>query len=87
MDVANKDLRDGSVVANIFSNFINGGHNQCGFVDVVTSDHRYLQQESFSVFMDCIRIWASAYENNQYDGRNEYACRLSKEIVDKVIGR
>ena len=84
MNKEEMDLRDGSTVGNIFSNFINGGHNKGGFVDVITNDHRYLQQESFKIFLDCICSWARDYENGKYDARNEWACAISKQIVESL---
>jgi len=52
--------------------------NPKDFVEVVTGDHRCLQQSAFRLFVACIKEWAT---HEQYDGRNEATVTLSKRIV------
>lgn len=52
--------------------------NPKGFVEVVTNDHRSLQQSAFRLFAACIREWS---EHEFYDARNEATVTLSKRIV------
>lgn len=50
------------------------------FVNVVTTDHRTLQQSAFRTFMKCVEVWAENYESGNYDLRNEQTCKMSAEI-------
>lgn len=45
-------------------------------------DHRYLQQEMFKVCIEYIKVLAEHANNHRFDPRNEWACKLSKQIVD-----
>lgn len=62
--------------------------NDCGCNNFETarylasSMHRYLQNEFFKIVIYFICFMAKSYENNRYDGRNEYACKMSKRIYD-----
>lgn len=74
---------DGQYMAIQFSEFVNvSTHDRQAFADTVTSEHRYLQQEMFNAMMKCIENWADAYDNGQYDSRNEYAVKASKAMID-----
>lgn len=46
--------------------------------------HRYLVNSFFGVVLCFLGILAKNYENDQYDGRNEMACRLSKMMIDAL---
>ena len=46
--------------------------------------HRYLVNSFFGVVLRFLGILAKNYENGQYDGRNEMACRLSKMMIDAL---
>jgi hypothetical protein len=52
-----------------------------GFIDRVMQDHRYLQQQFFSMLMKIVRRYATAFENRDFDGRNECACKTAHEIA------
>lgn len=69
-----------------FSTWINGAYSSDikTFVESVTNDHRTLQQCTFTLVMGLIQAWAHAYDMDMYDGRNEFTCQKSKEILDKV---
>ena len=50
--------------------------------------HRYTQNEFFKLIIKLIKGWADKCDKGEYDGRNEYACKLSKklaEIIDDFI--
>lgn len=51
------------------------------FVEVVTGDHRTLQQAAFRLFISCIKEWAT---HEHYDARNETTVKLSKRIVEAL---
>ena len=46
--------------------------------------HRYLVNVLFGVVLRFIGILAKNYADGNYDGRNEYACRLSKIMIDEL---
>lgn len=52
--------------------------NPTEFVEVVTNDHRTLQQAAFRLFMASVREWAT---HEHFDARNEATVTLSKRIV------
>lgn len=51
------------------------------FVDVVTREHKTLQQSAFRLFMACVKEWAT---HEYYDDRNEATVKLSKRIVEAL---
>jgi hypothetical protein len=55
--------------------------NPTPFVEVVTQDHRTLQQAVFRLFAACVREWAT---HERFDDRNEATVRLSKRIVEAL---
>lgn len=57
-----------------------GGAKACAKKMAV--EHRYLQQEMFKVCLEYIKVLAENCEKGVYDGRNEWACKTSKFIVD-----
>ena len=46
--------------------------------------HRYLVNSFFGVVLRFIGILAKNYAEGNYDGRNEFACRLSKIMIDAL---
>lgn len=62
------------------SNAVNGCLNKEKFVDEFVKDHRYLQGEVFSLCLAIIE--RCARDDYGYDGRNEFAHRIAKEIVE-----
>lgn len=71
-----------------FSKFLNGGGSDDfkEFALSVLDDHRTLQQSAFSLFMECLHVWAIAYDKGLYDARNEFTCKKSKEIITTIEG-
>jgi len=73
---------DNAEFAHLFMDMVNsGGSRATDFAEVVTSEHRFLQGEAFTLFLFCIEEWAKAYANERYDGRNEAACKLSAVML------
>ena len=72
-----------NVFARFFSNFVNG---KCGskrkVAELMSYEHRYLQNEMFKVCLEYIKKLAENCEKGCYDPRNEYACKTSKKIID-----
>lgn len=50
----------------------------------MANDHRYLQGEFFKLCEFFIAILANNYEKGIYDGRNEYACKCAKTMIDAL---
>lgn len=69
-----------------FSNWINRGYFSDfeDFAELVLRDHRTLQQCTFSLLMILVQKWAEQHEQGFYDGRNQFTCEKSKEILEKV---
>lgn len=69
----------GKELAELFMDLVNSmGSRTEDFSDVVTSEHRYLQQEAFSMFLWCIEKWS---KHESYDMRNEYTIKASKVMM------
>lgn len=52
--------------------------------ETVNHAHRTLQQLMMRLFWACIKAWAKAAKNRQFDMRNQATVSLCSEIVDKV---
>lgn len=75
-------MADITKVAEDFMNGINTmSLNPTKFVDVVTAEHRSLQQSAFRLFAACIREWST---HEFCDDRNRATVTLSKRIVDAL---
>lgn len=73
------------IFARQFSNFINGKCNNIESVaGLLANDHRYLVQEKFKLALAYINELAKHYDMGLFDGRNEWACKLSKDIIEFI---
>lgn len=54
------------------------------FCKEMARDHRALQADFTHLCIEWIRTAAKQYEDKNYDGRNEYECKLAKNIVDTM---
>lgn len=78
---SNEDMNN--VFVRQFSNFINSSNcDKIKTAKLLSKDHRYLVQEMFLLALEYIKVLAKDYEDGIYDGRNEYSCKKSSEIVD-----
>jgi hypothetical protein len=59
----------------------NTAFNPAGFVSLLMSRHRTLQQSTMRLFMACIKEWS---EEKNFDLRNEATVVLAKKIMDAV---
>lgn len=50
----------------------------------LTTDHRYLVNEEFKMFLHFVGQLSRNYEKGWYDDRNEFACKCSKVIVEAL---
>ena len=73
------------VFVRFFSNFVNGSmRSKKNVAEKMSLEHRYLQSEMFKVCMEYIVKLAENCERGYYDGRNEYACKTAKIIIDHL---
>lgn len=80
-----RKIIEGNELAELFMDIVNScGNRSKSFAEVVTGEHRYLQQEAFNMFFACIQNWAKAKEEDRYDLRNEYAAKASKVMIDAL---
>lgn len=49
------------------------------------SGHRFLQQELFKFCMAYVEEMHEKHMHGYYDARNAWSCKLSNEIVEKVL--
>ena len=69
-----------------FSGFVNGRLSSPKRVgDELTNDHRYLVQEKFKVALGFLETLALNWHKGNFDTRNEWACKLSAEMIDTLI--
>lgn len=47
----------------------------------LTTDHRYLVNEEFKMFLHFIGQLSRNYDKGSYDDRNEFACKCAKTMV------
>ncbi len=81
MNINEKD----KAFATEFSKFVNG--RMCSAEKTgreLANDHRYLVNEKFKVVLEFIKELALCYENGRYDQRDEWACKLSAEVVNHL---
>ena len=77
-------MRRGSK-ADIISEMVNKSSFRPMEVGVeLTTDHRYLVNEEFKMFLHFAGQLARNYENGNFDGRNEFACKCAKIMTDAL---
>lgn len=76
----------GIQVAQVLSDFANSSLSQEreNFVDMVTTEHRYLQQEMFKMMLSCIDKWSFADITGMFDSKNEYTVKASKVMIEAL---
>tara|TARA_Y100000385_G_C13091998_1_gene639267 strand:+ start:2815 stop:3099 length:285 start_codon:yes stop_codon:yes gene_type:complete len=47
-----------------------------------SKEHRYLQHQMFMFCVHFIDLMAKNHKENRYDGRNEFACEMARDMVD-----
>ena len=68
-----------------FSSFVNG---KCGnkenVAELMSREHRYLQNEMFFVCLAYIRKLAENMKKGNFDLRNMYACQTAKQMIEAL---
>lgn len=75
----------GKQVAELLSEFSNCAFEseKIEFAQTVTSDHKTLQEEMFTMFLGCIKEWSEMSER-QIDIRNQYTHKASKIMIQAL---
>ncbi|MEN6550095.1 MAG: hypothetical protein ABFE07_28970 [Armatimonadia bacterium] len=62
------------------------GHDEiiAAFSDEVRRGHCTLQQTLFKALVALINDWATDYEKQRFDGRNEFTCKCSVALREKL---
>ena len=63
---------------------INGSFNNKAFCEAMSREHRYLQWEFTELCVSWLNQCRTMYEEGNYDGRNEFACKFGKVVMDYV---
>jgi hypothetical protein len=63
---------------------INGSFNNKEFVEQMSREHRFLQAEFTTLCLDWLLKCREMYEEENYDGRNELACKSGKILMDHL---
>ena len=69
-------------LATTITDAMNGRFSKKEFCDAMSREHRYLQGEFTEVCIWWLEKCAEMYEQNNYDGRNKYACEVGKQITE-----
>lgn len=69
-------------LANTITDVINGRFSKKEFCEAMSREHRYLQGEFTELCIWWLEKCAEMYEQNNYDGRNKYACQVGKQITE-----
>ena len=68
-----------------FSDYVNKCPNDFSVAaKKMASEHRYLQNEMFKVFIDYAKELNKSYLNNFYDARNEWAVRAANKVISAL---
>ena len=77
------DKDKGEKLARDMSDFVNavGSLRTREFCFAMSREHRTLQQNFSKLCYEWLRFQSQQYEDQNYDGRNEYACRVANKIM------
>lgn len=50
----------------------------------LSTDHRYLVNEEFKIFLHMAGQLSRNFESGKFDDRNEFACKCSKVIIEAL---
>jgi hypothetical protein len=63
---------------------LNGSFDKKAFCERMSREHRTLQAEFTSLCLEWLSTCREMYEDERYDGRNMYACRTGKVLMDHL---
>lgn len=79
---ATKDIPKEKQLATHITNEINCIFDYKAFVEQMSREHRTLQADFTTLCLEWLLKCREMYEANNYDGRNEHACRSGKMLMD-----
>ena len=81
---ATKEAPKEKQLATIITDAINGSFDHKVFCESMSREHRYLQYEFTNLCLNWLAQCRKMYNDGNYDGRNEYACKMGKELWDYI---
>ena len=84
---ATKEMPKEKQLATYITNEINCSFNYKAFVEQMSREHRTLQSEFTTLCLEWFLKCREMYEAENFDGRNEHACRTGKMLMDYLEGR
>ncbi len=84
---ATKEAPREKQLASHITDAINGSFNYKIFAEQMSHEHRSLQYDFTMLCIEWLRKCREMYEEDNYDGRNEYACKTGKILMDKLEER
>lgn len=71
-------------LATTITDAINGAFDYKAFVEQMSREHRTLQADFTTLCLEWLRKCREMYEEDNYDGRNKYACQTGKMLMDYI---
>ena len=71
-------------LATTITDAINGRFDNKAFTEYMSREHRTLQADFTALCLDWLFKCREMYEADNYDGRNEHACRTGKVLIDYI---
>lgn len=69
-------------LAQHIANNLNSGISRKAFCEEMSREHRFLQYEFTNMCLWWLEKCREMYNEGNYDGRNEYACKAGKILMD-----
>jgi hypothetical protein len=84
--MANQVQTKGEAVADQLTNFLNSASikDTEDFVNAMMVEHRFLQEETFKLFLKTCSKWSEMLEADRFDDRNVFTVKTSKKITDLI---
>ena len=79
---ATKDIPKATQLATHITNEINCIFDYKAFVEQMSREHRSLQADFTTLCLEWLLKCREMYEAENYDGRNKYACKTAKILMD-----
>lgn len=72
------------LLADVVNSYSFGNKDQEKFAEAIMRRHKTLQQSIFGMILTTISKWREAWENDNYDLRNEYTCMACNVIMEAI---
>ena len=71
-------------LATTITDALNGRFGSKEFCEAMSREHRYLQNEFTRLCLEWLEKCSEMYEQGNYDGRNEFSCKIGKEFMNFI---